>query len=62
MEGKFIGKTLEEEVKAEAIMEEFKCSSFRIIHPGDMVTMDFVETRVNICVNDSNVIERIYIG
>ena len=37
-------------------------NSYRIIHSDDIITMDYVETRVNICVNDSNVIERIYIG
>jgi len=43
-------------------MEEFKCTSYRVIHPRDMVTMDYVETRVNICVDNSEIIERIYIG
>ncbi len=62
MEAKFVGKILGVDVQKEAIMEEFKCTSYRIIHPHEMVTMDFIETRVNICVNASEVIERIYIG
>ena len=62
MDAQFIGKTLGVDVQKEAIMDAFKCNSYRIIHPDDMITMDFVETRVNICVNDSEVIERIYIG
>ncbi len=62
MEEKFIGKTLGVDVEKEAIMEEFKCNSCRVIHTDDMVTMDYMETRVNICVDNSNVIERIYIG
>ena len=62
MDAKFIGKTLGVDVEKEAIMEAYKCSSCRIIHPDDMVTMDFIEKRVNICVDNSNVIQRIYIG
>ena len=62
MEGKFVGKKLGNDVNVEEIMEEFKCNSYRIIHPESMVTMDYVETRVNICVNNSEIIERIYIG
>jgi len=62
MEGKFVGKKLGSDVKTEEIMEEFKCTSYRIIHPDEMVTMDYVETRVNICVDNSEIIERIYIG
>ena len=62
MEGKFVGKKLGNDVNVEEIMEEFKCNSYRIIYPDSMVTMDYVETRVNICVDNSEIIERIYIG
>ena len=62
MEEKYIGKTLETDVKKETIMEEFNCNSYRVIYPDDMVTMDYIETRINICVNNDNIIERIYIG
>ena len=62
MEDKFVGKTLGEDVEIEVIVEEFKCNSYRIIHPDEVITMDYVETRVNICVDYSNVIDRIYIG
>ncbi|WP_157937723.1 I78 family peptidase inhibitor [Oceaniglobus roseus] len=34
----------------------------RLIRPGDAVTMDFRETRLNIEIDDAGVIQRVYCG
>ena len=36
--------------------------SLRVIHPGDMVTMDYREDRITIEVNDDNEIQTLSIG
>ena len=62
MEAKYIGKKLGKDVNKEEIMKALKCTSTRVVYPDSMMTMDYIQTRVNICVNNSDVIERIYIG
>jgi hypothetical protein len=36
--------------------------ALRVIHPGDMVTMDYREDRITIEVDDNNVIQTVSIG
>ncbi len=36
--------------------------TLRVVHPGDMVTMDYREDRITIEVDDDNVIQNLSIG
>ena len=36
--------------------------TLRVVHPGDMVTMDYREDRITIEVDDENVIQNLSIG
>ena len=34
----------------------------RIVHPGDMVTMDYLPSRLNICLDDDGGLDRLTAG
>ena len=57
----FIGLTLNKEIE-EKIKTVGNYSSSRILHPDSMMTMDYRPDRVNIYVNEKNIITRITIG
>lgn len=59
---KYIGKKLGVNVTTEEIIHCTHASTCRVICPGMMVTMDYRPDRVNVRVNNSNVILSIYMG
>ena len=46
----------------EEICYAYECNQFRIIHPDDIITMDYDPKRVNIIIDYSDVILRVYVG
>jgi len=62
MENQFVNKVLYKDVSPEEISAAFECDDFRIFHPYDIITMDYDTNRVNIVIDNSNVILRVYIG
>ena len=57
----FIGIPLNNEIE-EKIKTIGNVSCSRILHPDSMMTMDYRTDRVNIYVNEKNIITRITIG
>lgn len=57
----FIGQVATDEVVAE-IIQVTGSSSSRTLAPGSMATMDFNEERVNVHVDDANVITQVVCG
>ena len=62
MDKQFVNKILGKDVTAEQVCAAYDCNESRIIHPDDMVTMDYKTKRVNIVIDNSDVILRIYVG
>ena len=62
MDNQFVKKILGKDVTSKEICAAYECNEFRIIHPDDMVTMDYKPKRVNIVIDNSDVILRIYVG
>ena len=58
----FIGKTLGEDVTEKEICDAFNTNDIRVYHYDEFVTMDYVENRVNVVIDYSNVILYIYMG
>ena len=50
------------DVIPEEICYAYECNQFRIIHPDDIITMDYDPKRVNIIIDYSDVILRVYVG
>ena len=48
MDKRFVDKILGKEVIPEEICYAYECNQFRIIHPDDIITMDYDPKRVNI--------------
>lgn len=59
---KYIGKKIGVNVTTEEIIHCTHASTCRVIRPGVMVTMDYISGRVNVRVDNSNVILSIYMG
>jgi hypothetical protein len=62
MDKRFVDKILGKDVIPEEICYAYECNQFRIIHPDDIITMDYDPKRVNIIIDYSDVILRVYVG
>lgn len=59
---KFVGKVLDSEVPQQEILNHAGRTLARVCKPDAMMTRDFNPTRVNIFVDDKNVITMVTIG